>query len=294
MRLVLGTAQWGTGYGITNGLGRLSDWQIAAMMETALEAGIDAVDTHRSTRTSQGYGDAQVRLRPWAPRLDITTKAFGSSSRGVSIPDQLAASLNELGVDRLHACLIHDWADLSPEEAARAGEGLNRARDLGMCEHIGVSAYVDEELLSALDFIEGIDVAQVPASPIDQRICGGVGVRELRKRGAELHVRGLFAQGLLLPHNQITPFDTHPAIQRFSAFCRENSLNPIQACLSYGRSIAEATHIVIGASSPLQLEQVLEAWLSIPEVIDWSEFACDDLDLVDPRRWPSTDAPAAH
>lgn len=288
MRLVVGTAQWGNGYGITNGTGRLSDSQIVVMMEMALAAGIDAVDTHRATRESQGYGDAQLRLRPWATRLSITTKVFGSSSRGMSVPDQLAVSLNELGLDRLHACLIHDWADLSPGEAARAGEGLNRARDLGMCEHIGVSAYVDDELLSALDVIEGIDVAQVPASPIDQRINGGAGVRELRNRGAELQVRGLFAQGLLLPHNQITPYDSHSAILRFADFCSRNAIDPIQACLSYGRSIPEATAIVIGASSPVQLEQVLEAWRSKPAAINWSELACDDLDLVDPRRWPSS------
>jgi aryl-alcohol dehydrogenase-like predicted oxidoreductase len=256
------------------------------MMEMALEAGVDAVDTHRATRTSQGYGDAQLRLRPWATRLRITTKAFGSSSRGISIPDQLAASLDELGVDRLHACLIHDWADLSPGEAARAGDGLNRARDLGMCEHIGVSVYVDEELVSALDFVEGIDVAQVPASPIDQRLSGGAGVREMQRRGAELQVRGLFAQGLLLPHNQVTTFDSHPALLRFRNFCSEHAIDPVRACLSYGKSISEATAVVIGASSPVQLEQVLRAWRSAPAGIDWSELACHDLDLIDPRRWP--------
>ena len=56
--LVLGTAQWGNAYGVTNSVGRLSDEQIGQIVSVARAAGISDIDTAR------GYGDAEERLRP--------------------------------------------------------------------------------------------------------------------------------------------------------------------------------------------------------------------------------------
>ena len=53
-QLVLGTAQWGNAYGVTNAVGRLADSELATIVAAAHEAGITQVDTAR------GYGDAQA------------------------------------------------------------------------------------------------------------------------------------------------------------------------------------------------------------------------------------------
>ena len=112
-RLSLGTAQWGTGYGITNAKGALDDSDIEAIVTTALEFGVRDVDTHRPANPRQGYGRAQDRLRPWASDFAITTKVFAGSSADGPIRDQLTNSLANLGVERVHACLVHDWYELS-------------------------------------------------------------------------------------------------------------------------------------------------------------------------------------
>ena len=43
-QLVLGTAQFGDGYGITNERGRLSDTEVAGILDLALESGVTHVD----------------------------------------------------------------------------------------------------------------------------------------------------------------------------------------------------------------------------------------------------------
>ena len=65
--LMLGTAQWGHGYGVTNAVGRLDDDAIADIVAVAREWDIDDVDT------ALGYGDAQARLRPFAREFAVTT-----------------------------------------------------------------------------------------------------------------------------------------------------------------------------------------------------------------------------
>jgi len=98
-QLVLGTAQWGDSYGVTNAVGRLSDEEIASIVAVARESGIAEVDTAR------GYGDAEARLRPFASEFGVTTKVSGAGD----VFAQVEGSLIELGVDSLAGVLIHDW-----------------------------------------------------------------------------------------------------------------------------------------------------------------------------------------
>ena len=70
--IVLGTAQWGSDYGVTNAVGRLSDASLAGLASTALELGIVDLDT------APVYGDAEERISPWARSFSITTKVAAS------------------------------------------------------------------------------------------------------------------------------------------------------------------------------------------------------------------------
>ncbi|MFM8894579.1 MAG: aldo/keto reductase, partial [Actinomycetales bacterium] len=70
-QLVLGTAQWGTGYGITSRVARIDDDELGRIVDVAHRAGITAVDT------APAYGDAEQRLRPYAQQFAITTKVAG-------------------------------------------------------------------------------------------------------------------------------------------------------------------------------------------------------------------------
>jgi aryl-alcohol dehydrogenase-like predicted oxidoreductase len=285
MQLVLGTAQWGEGYGITNQSGRIPDVQIQELMITAKSLGIDAVDTHWASSDAQGYGDAQVRLRQWARALSVTTKVYGADAGRGSISDQLRTSLKQLAVPSVHACLVHDWAALSEPQARRAADEILIARDDGLCRRIGVSAYEDVELVRAASLIDEMDCAQVPASPLDQRMLTGSGVQALADQGAEIQIRGIFSQGLLLPHDRETPFDNHPDIVNFYRQCLELSLQPLDVCLSFVRSIPWASRVVVGVTNAAQLQEIGQAWESMAAVVDWEQFASKDGRLIDPRCW---------
>ena len=79
--LVLGTAQWGNPYGVTNTRGRLTDETLAEIIAVAKSSGIRAIDT------AGMYGDAEARLASWASDFSITTKVRGADPQ--TIPAQL-------------------------------------------------------------------------------------------------------------------------------------------------------------------------------------------------------------
>lgn len=276
-RLMLGTAQWGDSYGATNTVGRLRDDEIADIASVAREWELDCVDT------AAGYGDAQRRLRPYAHDFAITTKVAGAGD----VPDQVRASLSDLGLARLHAVLVHDWDSLDSVARTRTVRELGRLLDAGTVERAGVSVYTGEGLAGAVDAFTSrqclLGAVQVPANVLDRRLDASPELLALSTAGAEVVVRSAFLQGLLLSNGGGRA--DHPDVARFRASIADAGSTPMAACLAHVRSLTWATHVVVGVTSAAELEQVCETWASISPLAADRALSSADLELIDPRRW---------
>jgi len=275
MSLVLGTAQWGDAYGVTNARGRLSDSDLRQMVDVARARGIKEVDTAR------GYGDTEVRLRPFARDFTITTKVSGAGDVMADIQE----SLRDLDVPSVDSVLVHDWDALTDEQQLAAARALGGAVEGGLATRVGVSIYGVEGIESARSTFEsvGVELAslQVPANPIDRRLDDSDALSELKGAGAHITVRSAFLQGVLVAGDG--RWSDHPAILAF----RDSAVNvgALQACLAHVRGLSWATHVVIGVTSAAELLEVCDAWESSEPGLLPAHLESDDLDLIDPRRW---------
>jgi hypothetical protein len=112
-----------------------------ASIRLALEAGINHIDT------AAGYGDSELRLRPWMAR--IRDEVFLATKTGDRSADDAYASigrsLERLGVDRVDLIQLHAVCDLDDLGAvtARGGavEGALRAQDEGLVGAIGITGH---------------------------------------------------------------------------------------------------------------------------------------------------------
>lgn len=285
MDLVLGTAQWGAGYGLTNTHGALSDADVGEIVALALAGGIVAADTHRATNAAHGYGHAQLRLRPWAARFAITTKVFGGASADLPVLDQLRDSLTQLGAERVHACLVHDWYDLSDAQAADTVAALLAAVDEGLVERVGVSAYAVVDVERAARLFPVLGAVQVPCSAVDQRVVDAPVMERVHAAGTQVQVRSVFLQGLLLEPDAPAALAQHPDIRRFHRTFRDSGIDPVEACLSFVRALPWVDRVVVGVTGADELRQIANAWAAPAMEIDWPALASSDPDLVDPRRW---------
>lgn len=274
---MLGTAQWGHPYGVTNAAGRLADDTVADIVATAREWDIADIDT------AAGYGDAQSRLRPFARDFSITTKVAGASD----VQEQIHASLGDLGLDRLHGVLLHDWDTLDDASRRTAVTSLGRARDAGLVTHAGVSVYDASGVQSATEVFSSrscaLGIVQVPANVLDRRLDSSPALLDLAAQGAEIVVRSAFLQGVLV--STAGEHASHPDIWRFRAHAASTGQTPVAACLSHVRALTWATHVVIGVTSSAELNAACEAWASTPARLADASLASGDIDLLDPRRW---------
>ena len=276
-RLVLGTAQWGNPYGVTNALGRLSDSDISEIVRVAHDRGISEVDTAR------GYGDSETRLRPFASDFAVTTKISGSDEAVT----QIESSLTELGISKLDSVLVHDWELLDAGSRVAVVRGLGQARDAGLVERVGVSIYGQEGIQSAREVFAAGDVElgalQVPANPIDRRLDGSSLLMDLRAAGAHITVRSAFLQGVLLADSG--KWTDHEDVLSFRSWVDDAGVSPLGVCLGHVRALPWATHVVVGVTSAQELTEVCDAWDSCEVGLLPKSLASNDLELIDPRRW---------
>jgi len=273
--LVLGTAQWGNAYGVTNAVGRLSDDEIASIVAVARKSSITDVDTAR------GYGDAETRLRPFAQDFAVTTKVSG----GDDVLAQVEASLNDLGVDSLDGVLVHDWDGLDCKGQGMSVLSYGQLLDSGKVARVGVSVYDAAGLESAASTFDAggvpLGVVQVPASVLDRRLDESSLLMELAAAGTHVVVRSAFLQGVLLSTGG--ELADHPDVVRFRESVGSESL--LEACLGHVGGLPWASHVVVGVTSADELTEIVAAWKSCtPRLLDES-LGSDDVELIDPRRW---------
>jgi aryl-alcohol dehydrogenase-like predicted oxidoreductase len=66
----------------------------------------------------------------------------------------------------------------------------------------------------------------------------------------------------------------------------ESGFSPLEAALGFALKQTMIDRAVIGVHSAAHLAECLAAAAREVPALDYARFACDDLDVIDPRRWP--------
>ena len=272
---------------------RVGEGEARAILETAAENRVRFVDT------SAYFGEAERllgRCWPFPSPFKVICRTLRLSDGGL---DRLEArarrSVERLGLARAHALLIEDAGDLLGPEGRALWARLERLKEQGVFEQIGVSAHAeDAPEIIARRFRP--DLMSVPCSLLDQRLVRDGTIERLAEAGVQVHLRHVFLQGLLFAPRDGLPSGLSEAGPRLSLIRRrlaEAGLDPMQAALAFALSRPGVTSAVVGVASPGELRAVLAAAARPVPDLDWSQFALDHPIALDPRRWPANDAAAA-
>lgn len=273
-KVILGTAQWGLNYGVTNRAGRLQDTAILDIISCATRLGISQLDT------AQAYGDSEDRIGRLASHFACQTKlSYGAMSSG-GIREGLKESLVRLGRPRVESVLLHDWASLDHTSQKRAARELETMRDEGYAEWVGVSVYEESEIECALAAFVKLDVIQGPSSLLDQRLVNSRSIERLRDGGGRFQARSIFLQGAALADVSHVGLDKHPDIARIGRLD-----SPLQECVSFIATQAWVDEVVVAPTSVSELEEIIDCLRNPVQREEWDSLASCDLELIDPRRW---------
>lgn len=284
-RLALGTAQFGQAYGVANTSGQIRPCAVAEILELAGSQGVDTLDTAIAYGASETcLGDAGVAS--WRVITKLPALPDGVSNVSAWVEMQVHGSLQRLRVPQLEGLLLHRPTDLLGRQGGRLQRALDALKSRGWIRSTGVSIYDPGEL----DLLWGVwrtDIVQAPFNVLDRRLVSSGWLARLSKHGVRVHLRSLFLQGLLLmpPSQRPAWFASwRELLDRWSSWCSEHSVPPLQAALACARRLTGVERLVVGVDSVTQLQEVLAAD-SLDAPVPPDELLSEDRELIEPSHW---------
>ena len=284
-KLALGTAQFGLKYGLANMADKVPSDMVAQLLKIASACDITMLDT------AIAYGDSeQVLGRYNLTKFEIVSKlpAVPSDCSNVEewVLEQTIASLKRLKTDKLHDLLLHKPAQLLGTNGEKIYKSILKLKEQGMVDQIGVSVYGPDELSELIKRFD-FDVIQAPMNIFDRRMENTGMLKQLKKAGAAIHIRSAFLQGLLLMPSEKIPVYFAPwasLIKQYHQWLNQQSLSPLQACLSYLNQHSDIDKIIVGVDNIWQMKQIIAA-IDAP-IADMPDFLQSvDEGLINPSRW---------
>jgi aryl-alcohol dehydrogenase-like predicted oxidoreductase len=290
--LMLGTAQFGLPYGISNKTGQPSYREILEILACAYEGGVNCLDTAAT------YGESEDVIGKALGNLDLTDQVtvvtkvhymaddLSVTSADAIVEESVVRSLRRLKLESLPICLFHR------EENSCYMESLHKLKQRGLVRHIGCSVMTPSATAPLLDS-SLIAALQIPASLFDQRFRRSRVLQSARKQHMAVFARSIYLQGLLLMPEADVPGELAQVIpirRRLHSLAREAGLTMSAMAAQYVLGQEGVTCVVVGVESVEQMKNNLAVFSArtlsqtLMRKIDEAVPALPDEVLL-PNRW---------
>lgn len=278
-RIILGTANLGQNYGVTNN-GAFDIDVSKSILRKAISNNINDFDT------APDYGVAQKLLASEVTHLagiNITTKI---SSKIVGKIDDVVKhfedSLSVLNVNQVDTVLFHSSRFVEERNFRNLVDAILATQKT---KRVGISVYESDEIAKALDTGAQLTLFQVPENILDRRLKKKQEMETYHTQGIKFVVRSIFLQGALLANEVSLPanFNAHKdAFRKLNESVKQEGLSVLEMCVNYAVNINWAEGILIAAATIEQLDEILSVKL---KKLQYDDFPTLPSYLADPRNW---------
>jgi aryl-alcohol dehydrogenase-like predicted oxidoreductase len=282
MDLVIGTATFGSDYGIANKGELLGTEDALEILSEAQELGISSLDTAPAYSNAEEIIGIFHSVRPkYECYSKISSKMLASAAE---MQSSLKNSMKLMNIESFKGLFFHNPADLMTREPKQIEALIDSIYESGKVEQVGASVYELDEIIAIRERHPRISLFQVPENIGDQRLRNSEEIRNFHQEGVEFHVRSVFLQGLLLmrtaPNQQL---NAQPFLDKLHAVASERNRSQLELCIHYSMQLEWASKLVIGISHTGQLREIIAATYSSEVSLDLNELLPDD--IRDPRTW---------
>ena len=281
-KLVLGTANFGDNYGISNKL-RLSTQEVDEILNWA-SGKIEELDT------SEDYKGYHKAISKHSKNFKTTTK-INLNQLG-SIKDLAPKVINickEIGIEKIERVLLRPHT-ADPIFTLDAIKELEKLRLIGSIASLGLTIYETKEMDYFIGVLDFPITFQVPLNLLNRGFQERITSNPIRYQGFNFYVRSVFLQGLLLMNPEDIPHHLTEAIETIRSLndkLDKLGSSTLEATFAFIRNQNWVTGAVVGVTSLDELKTNLHAF-EAKEEIDWSflqDLPYPPARILDPRRW---------
>ena len=290
MKIVLGTAQFGFNYGVSNEYGKVGCENVKQILQYSYNHNVRMIDT------AKVYGNAEQVVgksidtgQDWKiiTKIPEVTSNYIDSTHVAKLRKDFGESLLNLKKKRVYGLLLHSCDDLFKTNGNLLFEEMERLKYDGLVKKIGVSVYNKNQIDRVLDNFK-IDLIQLPINILDQSLIYNGSLSKLKKHNVEIHARSVFLQGLLLMEKSLIPSYFRPIEKKLDAFynlSKKLSLTNLELALGYVSNIDEIDKIAVGVAKLSQMQEIIKASLLQVEFVECRDIYIDNSSYTNPSLW---------
>ena len=263
MQLVLGTAQLGLDYGITNNNGKPKLTESLEIIKYALDNDINIFDTARAYGQSEyilGLANKTFSGMNFITKLDPLSSLDNNTSEEEiyeMIDNSIDTSLKNLNIDFIEILLMHRFDHFQNKTI------WNYLIKNNFVKNLGVSVYYVNEAIEALKD-HHVKHIQLPINILDQQWFCDEFLQLIEKRtDVTIHCRSILLQGILISDAtkwpKIDDINPEEYIEKLNNLVKLFKLNNrLELCFSYIKSISWINGLLIGVDNLKQLKDNLK------------------------------------
>ena len=284
-KLILGTAQFGSSYGIANkNKSGISKKEIIKIFNFCKRNKIYQLETARNYNNSEKK-IAQLDINEFniitkIPKLNLR---LSENKLIEEINSHFFKSCNNILKKRLYALLLHNGEQLLSNKGDIIYNSLSKIKKNNNIKNIGISVHDPMSLRKILKKYK-FDIVQVPFNIFDNRIYEKHIVSLLKKKNIKIHCRSIFLQGLLLMKYSKIPKHLQKYFFTFCLNTKDITENKLKLSLKHILFHKEIDKFIIGIDN---LHQLVQIFKTIKNIIPsrCMKYKTNNIKVIDPLRW---------
>lgn len=273
-KIILGTAQFGTEYGINNQSGRISKKKIFEIFETAISNGINSLDT------AEAYGNCYDLIKEFNTfnNFDLNLYSKLNSKKLISIKsleDHISKSLDHLNQKYFEGYMFHSYQAL--KSYPHFFEDLLKIKEKGYIKNIGISLYTNDEINDVAQNYDQFDFIQSPFNLLDNEIKRKDTFTKLIEKNIKIQVRSVFLQGIFFMDSKNIPETIGPLVpylKRLRSIAKTLNTDMETMALNYVSKKKYIDQIVIGIDNINHLKK------NIKVLFNQNNFCSSEIDKI--------------
>lgn len=307
-KLILGTAQFGFPYGVTNPNHSDTLKDSVEIIRTSIKEGVVSFDTASSYGISElvlgqvlsefdrDLFELHTKLQPFPDGFEYLDK----KKKKKWLDNSVKSSMQALGVEKIDVLYFHRFSDYQAEKDL-ALDYLGELVGRGAIGKIGCSIY-DPSQLRSLVGSDDVDIIQLPFNPIDQRWLADCVKNDIAQWRNESQARSIFVRSIFLQGCLLGDLSTLGQLRCFSELrvardklddVRTNSCitSKLEFIIAFVNSFEWIDKFVVGVDNVDQLKMICSS-ISLDSSLDnsvldslFAEFSGLSEEVIDPSKW---------
>jgi aryl-alcohol dehydrogenase-like predicted oxidoreductase len=284
MDIILGTANFGAVYGISNKK-KISLNDLKKIIKICEKNSIEFIDTSYNYKNSEKIISKLCRKKNYK----IITKLPLINGSFKKIEKKFNQSLKRLNKNQIYGLLTHNPKDLKLDNFKKIYKILNDLKKAKKIKKIGISIYKPSELIKIASRFK-IDIVEIPMSIFDQRFCEKKILNFIKKKNIQIYCRSIFLQGLVFLNNNLIKKKFKGEINKiikFKKLLNNDKFKILQHCIHFIKKKKIINKIVIGINSPVQLNEIIKVYKKSNKIIklNYNDYSIKDNKIILPYKW---------